>query len=119
MTTHTLPYRDCLTAHLPFLCFCPPESAAELLKQTDDVKTLRREENSGTARTYPPLTGGIPLPGGRPRNEALHHSEGVLSDQMEPHPHNVEVKALLRIAALSDAAIACSGATADVQIDSI
>lgn len=37
-------------------------------------------------------------------------------DPMAPHPHDVDVKALLRIAALYDVPIACNRSTADLMV---
>jgi methylglyoxal synthase len=40
------------------------------------------------------------------------------SDPLTPHPHDVDVKALLRIAVVHDVAIACNRATADFLLSS-
>ncbi len=40
------------------------------------------------------------------------------SDPFEPHPHDVDVKALLRIAVVHDVPIACNRATADFLLSS-
>jgi methylglyoxal synthase len=40
------------------------------------------------------------------------------SDPLEPHPHDVDVKALLRIAVVHDVPIACNRATADFLLSS-
>jgi len=40
------------------------------------------------------------------------------SDPLEPHPHDVDVKALLRIAVVYDVPIACNRATADFLMSS-
>jgi methylglyoxal synthase len=40
------------------------------------------------------------------------------SDPLEPHPHDVDVKALLRISVLYDVPIACNRASADFMISS-
>ena len=39
-------------------------------------------------------------------------------DPLEPHPHDVDVKALLRIAVVYDVPIACNRATADLVLSS-
>ena len=39
-------------------------------------------------------------------------------DPLEPHPHDVDVKALLRIAVVYDVPMACNRATADFMISS-
>jgi len=39
-------------------------------------------------------------------------------DPLEPHPHDVDVKALLRIAVVYDVPIACNRATADFVLSS-
>jgi methylglyoxal synthase len=39
-------------------------------------------------------------------------------DPLEPHPHDVDVKALIRIAAVYDVPIACNRASADLMIRS-
>ena len=39
-------------------------------------------------------------------------------DPLEPHPHDVDVKALLRIAVVCNIAIACNRATADFVLSS-
>ena len=39
-------------------------------------------------------------------------------DPLEPHPHDVDVKALLRIAVVYNIAIACNRATADFVLSS-
>jgi methylglyoxal synthase len=41
-----------------------------------------------------------------------------LWDPLEPHPHDVDVKALLRIAVVYDVPIACNRATADFVLSS-
>jgi methylglyoxal synthase len=40
-------------------------------------------------------------------------------DPMAPHPHDVDVKALLRIAAVYDVAIACNRSTANLLIQAV
>lgn len=40
-------------------------------------------------------------------------------DPLAPHPHDVDVKALLRIAVVYDVPMACNKATADLIIDGI
>lgn len=40
------------------------------------------------------------------------------TDPLEPHPHDVDVKALLRVAVLHDIPVACNRATADFLISS-
>jgi methylglyoxal synthase len=40
------------------------------------------------------------------------------SDPLEPHPHDVDVKALLRVAVVHNIAIACNRATADFVLSS-
>jgi methylglyoxal synthase len=40
------------------------------------------------------------------------------SDPLEPHPHDVDVKALLRIAVVYNVPIACNRATADFLLSS-
>ena len=39
-------------------------------------------------------------------------------DPLEPHPHDVDVKALLRVAVVHNVAIACNRATADFVLSS-
>ena len=39
-------------------------------------------------------------------------------DPLEPHPHDVDVKALLRVAVVHNAPIACNRATADFLLSS-
>lgn len=40
------------------------------------------------------------------------------SDPLEPHPHDVEVKALLRVAVVYNIPVACNRASADFMISS-
>ena len=42
----------------------------------------------------------------------------VLRDPLEPHPHDPDVKALLRVAVVCSISLACNRATADLVIPS-
>jgi methylglyoxal synthase len=97
-----------------------------------NLDTLRRHELCGTGTTGGMISDELGLTVGRFRSGPLGGDQQVGAavadgridfiiffwDPLAPHPHDVDVKALLRIAVVYNVPIACNRATADFLLSS-
>ncbi len=91
-------------------------TTGRLVKETLEKKLKRPLDEKITLLKSGPLGGDQQL--GAAIAEGRVDMVFFLWDPMSPHPHDVDVKALLRIAIVYNVPIACNRATADFMITS-